>query len=40
MFLGNSGKVVLLGIAGGVFGASGVLRNLQWHLHDVERFEP
>jgi ABC-type antimicrobial peptide transport system permease subunit len=39
MFLGNSGKVLLLGIAGGVFGASAVSRMLQSQLYGVERFD-
>jgi putative ABC transport system permease protein len=40
MFLRNSGKVLLLGIAGGVFGANAVSRILQSQLHGVERFDP
>ena len=40
MFLRDSGKVLLLGIAGGVFGASAVSRILQSQLHGVERFDP
>jgi hypothetical protein len=39
MFLGNSGKVLLLGIASGVFGASAVSRMLQSQLYGVERFD-
>jgi ABC-type antimicrobial peptide transport system permease subunit len=39
MFLRDSGKVLLIGIAGGVFGASAVSRILQSQLHGVERFD-
>ena len=40
MFLRNSGKVLLIGIAGGVFGASAVSRILQSQLYGVDRFDP
>jgi len=40
MFLRNSATVLLLGIAGGVFGASAVSRILQSQLYGVERFDP
>jgi predicted permease len=40
MFLRNSGKLLLLGIAGGIFGASAVSSILQSQLHGVERFDP
>ncbi|MBV8841378.1 MAG: ABC transporter permease, partial [Bryobacterales bacterium] len=40
MFLRNSGKVLLLGITGGVFGASGLSRVLQSEFQGVERFDP
>jgi len=40
MFLRNSGKVLLSGIAGGVFGGTAVSRILQSQLHGVERFDP
>jgi predicted permease len=40
MFLRTSGKVLLVGIAGGLFGASAVSRVLQSQLHGVERFDP
>jgi putative ABC transport system permease protein len=39
MFLRNSGKVQLVGIAGGLFGASAVSRILQSQLHGVDRFD-
>ncbi len=39
MFLRNSGKVLLLGIAGGVFGASAVSHILQSQLYGVDRFD-
>lgn len=40
MFLRNSGKVLLIGIAGGIFGGTAVSRILQSQLHGVERFDP
>jgi ABC-type antimicrobial peptide transport system permease subunit len=40
MFLRNSGKVLLIGISGGVFGGTAVSRILQSQLHGVERFDP
>jgi putative ABC transport system permease protein len=40
MFLRNSAKVLLLGVAGGVFGASAISRILQSQLHGVERYDP
>jgi putative ABC transport system permease protein len=40
MFLRDSGKVLLVGIAGGVFGSSAVSRILQSQLHGVEPFDP
>ena len=40
MFLRDSGKVLLIGIAGGVFGGTAVSRILQSQLHGVERFDP
>jgi putative ABC transport system permease protein len=40
LFLRDSGKVLLIGIAGGVFGGTGVSRILQSQLHGVERFDP
>jgi ABC-type antimicrobial peptide transport system permease subunit len=40
MFLRNSGKVLLVGIAGGLFGAGAVSHILQSQLHGVERFDP
>ncbi|HUQ95812.1 MAG TPA: ABC transporter permease [Bryobacteraceae bacterium] len=40
MFLRNSGKVLVVGIAGGLFGAGAVSRILQSQLHGVERFDP
>jgi predicted permease len=40
MFLRDSGKVLLVGIAGGVFGGAAVSRVLQSQLHGVERFDP
>ena len=40
MFLRNSAKVLLLGVTGGVFGASAVSRLLQSQLHGVERYDP
>ncbi len=40
MFLRNSGRVLLIGIAGGVFGGTAVSRILQSQLHGVERFDP
>jgi predicted permease len=39
MFLRKSGKVLLLGVAGGVFSASAMSRLLQSQLHGVERFD-
>jgi putative ABC transport system permease protein len=40
MFLRNSAKVLLLGVAGGMFGGNAVSRILQSQLHGVERFDP
>jgi putative ABC transport system permease protein len=40
MFLRDSGKVLVIGIAGGVFGGTAVSRILQSQLHGVERFDP
>jgi putative ABC transport system permease protein len=40
MFLRNSGKVLLIGIAGGAYGGTAVSRILQSQLHGVERFDP
>ena len=40
MFLRDSGKVLLIGVTGGVFGGSAVSRMLQSQLHGVERFDP
>ena len=40
MFLRDSGKVLLIGIVGGVFGGTAVSRILQSQLHGVERFDP
>jgi ABC-type antimicrobial peptide transport system permease subunit len=40
MFLRNSAKVLLLGIAAGVVGASAVSRILESQLHGVQRFDP
>jgi putative ABC transport system permease protein len=39
MFLQSSGKVMLIGIAGGVFGGTAVSRILQSQLHGVEPFD-
>jgi putative ABC transport system permease protein len=40
MFLRNSGKLLLMGIIGGVFGGVAGSRILQSQLHGVERFDP
>jgi ABC-type antimicrobial peptide transport system permease subunit len=40
MFLRSSGKVLLIGIAGGVFAGTAVSRILQSQLHGAERFDP
>jgi putative ABC transport system permease protein len=40
MFLRDSGKVLLIGVVGGVFGGTAVSRILQSQLHGVERFDP
>jgi putative ABC transport system permease protein len=40
MFLRDSAKVLLIGIAGGVFSGIAVSRVLQSQLHGVERFDP
>jgi ABC-type antimicrobial peptide transport system permease subunit len=40
MFLRNSGKVLLTGIACGVLGGTALSRILQTQLHGVERFDP
>ena len=40
MFLRNSAKVLLVGIAAGLLGGSAVSRILQSQLHGVERFDP
>lgn len=40
MFLRNSGKVLLVGMAAGLFGSAAVSRILQNQLHGVERFDP
>ena len=39
MFVRDSGKVLLIGLAGGVFGGAAVSRILQSQLHGVERFD-
>ena len=39
MFLRSSGQVLLVGIAGGLFGAAAVSRVLQSQLHGVARFD-
>ena len=40
MFLRDSSKLLLVGVAGGVAGGTGVSRILQSQLHGVERFDP
>jgi putative ABC transport system permease protein len=40
MFLRNSGKVLLIGVIGGVFAGTAGSRILQSQLHGVERFDP
>ena len=40
MFLRNSGKVLLIGIGGGLFGGTVVSRILQSQLHGIEPFDP
>ena len=40
MFVRDSGTVLLIGLAGGVFGGAVVSRILQSQLHGVERFDP
>jgi len=40
MFLRSSGKVLLIGIAGGIFAGTAVSRLLQSQLHGLERFDP
>ncbi len=40
MFLRESGKVLLIGVVGGVLGGTAVSRILQSQLHGVERFDP
>ena len=39
MFLRDSGKVLLIGIVGGVFGGTASARILESQLHGVERFD-
>jgi putative ABC transport system permease protein len=40
MFLRDSGRVLVIGIVGGVFGGTAVSRILQSQLHGVEPFDP
>src|SRR4051812_32864626 len=40
MFLRDSGKLLVIGIVGGVFGGAAMSRILQSQLHGVERFDP
>jgi ABC-type antimicrobial peptide transport system permease subunit len=40
LFLRDSGKVLLIGVAGGVLGGTAVSRVLESQLHGVDRFDP